>query len=251
VSTRIQEYIRTSAPRRRDTARVGPFLATFTPHNDNPYLNYAIPDAGAEPSATEVTGLVAAFRARDLRPRLEYLPGLAPAVEPALLAAGFAVEARLPLMICRPGEAVPQPVPSGVELLAPATDADLLAMLTAQHEAYRELTAPTAADVARTRATLADGGLAVLARDAATGEPAGGGVCDVIAGGAGELAGFGVREAYRRRGVGAAITGFLTAAAHSAGAVDVFLTPGGAPEERIYARAGFRTAGEVLHVSLG
>ncbi|MBV8933942.1 MAG: GNAT family N-acetyltransferase, partial [Kutzneria sp.] len=43
----VQNYVRETAPRGRETARVGPFLATFTPGTDHPMLNYAIPDNGA------------------------------------------------------------------------------------------------------------------------------------------------------------------------------------------------------------
>jgi predicted acetyltransferase len=55
--------------------------------------------------------------------------------------------------------------------------------------------------------------------------------------------------AYRRRGIAAAITSYLTAAAHRAGATTAFLTPGGDAEERIYRRAGYRTTDEILFMS--
>jgi GNAT superfamily N-acetyltransferase len=248
-SARIQAYIRTNAARGRDTERIGPFLATFSRTSTNPFLNYAIPDAGATPSTADAIGLINAYRARGRTPRLEYLPVLAPAVEPALLAAGFSVESRVPLMHCPPGERVDQPAPHGIELVAPETDDEIMAMITAQHEAYAEPAPPTWDDVTARRKHLAEGGLAVLARDTATGEPAGGGACDVILDGIGELAGFGVRERYRRRGIAAAITADLTRRAHESGAVTAFLTPGGEPAERIYARAGYRRVGEVLFLS--
>lgn len=248
-AARIQAYIRTNATRGRDVERIGPFLATFSPRTANPYLNYAIPDADAEPTASDAAALTDAYTRRGLKPRLEFLPGLAPAVEPALRAAGFTVEARLPLMECPPDTVVDPPSPAGVKLIAPRTDEDLLDLLTAQHEVYAEPTAPTAADVAGTRRTLELGGLAVLARDAVNGEPAGGGICDAIGDGIGELAGFGVRARYRGRGVGTAITAHLTRAAHRAGAVTVFLTPGGEPAERIYTRVGFRRIDEVVFLS--
>jgi len=250
-AARIQAYIRTNAARGRDTERIGPFLATFARTSTNPFLNYAIPDEGATPSAADAAGLIEAYRTRGRLPRLEYLPGLAPDVEPALLAAGFGVEARVPLMHCPPGTLVDQPVPAGIELLVPDTDGEHLALLVAQHEAYEEPAPPTADDVARRREHQAAGGLAVLARDTATGEPAGGGVCDVIVDGIAELVGFAVRTPYRRRGIGAAVTADLTRRAHESGAVTAFLTPGGAEAERMYARAGYRRVDEVLFLSCG
>jgi len=249
-AVRIQNYIRVNAARGRETEQVGPFLATFSPHTANPFLNYAIPDDGAAPTPGDVAALVAAYRRRDLVPRLEYLTAVAPEVEPALLAAGFAVELRPPVMTCRPGDAVPRPAPAGVELLTPRTDAEMLAMVTATHEAYGEPSPPTAGDARGVRDLLAAGGLAVLARDAVTGEPAGGGIATEIADGVTELAGFGVRDSWRRRGIAGAITAHLTQAAFAAGARTAFLTPGGEAAERVYARAGFRGGTEMLHIRL-
>jgi GNAT superfamily N-acetyltransferase len=246
----LQSYVRATAAKGRDTERHGPFLATFSRRTSHPFLNYAIPDAGATPAPDDVAALVAAYRRRDLVPRLEYFTALAPEVEPALLAAGFAVELRPPVMTCRPGDAVPQPVPDGIELLTPWTDDEMLAMVTATHEAYGEPATPTADDARGIRDLLAAGGLAVLARDAATGEPAGGGIATAITHGVTELAGFGVRERWRRRGIAAAITGYLTHAAFAEGAGTAFLTPGGAAAERVYGRAGFRADTEMLHIRL-
>ncbi|MGH3717456.1 MAG: hypothetical protein ACRDRI_01180 [Pseudonocardiaceae bacterium] len=47
--------------------------------------NYAVPGDGVDPTPDQVAKLIAAFTDRDRTPRLEYLPALCPAVEPALL----------------------------------------------------------------------------------------------------------------------------------------------------------------------
>src|SRR5947208_9833624 len=86
----IVAYLRASFAD-RNTKQVGPFLASFTPHDDNPYLNYAIPDDGAEPTDQDVQALIAAYAARNRKPRLEYLSELAPKVEDPLLRGGFSV----------------------------------------------------------------------------------------------------------------------------------------------------------------
>lgn len=115
----IQSYLRQAASRWRETQRIGPLLATFTPHDANPFLNYAIPDEGAVPTPAETAALIAAFQQRSLAPRLEYLPALAPSLEPILLAAGFVIEDRMPLMVC-PQEAWHDiPVPEGIEIIFP------------------------------------------------------------------------------------------------------------------------------------
>lgn len=248
MESRIQSYLRVAASHRRDVEQIGPFLATFTPHSDNPYINYAIPDDGAAPTAAEVATLIEAFELRDLQPRFEYITQLAPAVEPALLAAGFVVESRTPLMTCTPGQEQPQPTPPSIELILPTSDNELLGMIAAQNEAY-DAPPPDPEAVARMRANLADGQIAVFAREIATGESVGGGVCTVPYQGLTEVAGIGVRSAFRRRGVAAALTVRLTQAAFDAGVTLAFLMAAGEDEQRIYARAGFTTIGDVLHIS--
>src|SRR2546421_1398229 len=133
---RIQSYLRVAAPRGRDHEQIGPFLATFNREDDNPYLNYAIPDHGAEPDAGDVADLVDAYRARGRKPRLEYVPSLAPAVEPAVLAAAFTVEGRLPLMTYRGGGGAAPP--AGIELVDAKSDDELRGVAVAQWEAYGE-----------------------------------------------------------------------------------------------------------------
>jgi ribosomal protein S18 acetylase RimI-like enzyme len=248
VSALIQAYIRRTAANGRETEQIGPFLATFSPENPNPYVNYAVPDPDADPTADDVTALVSAYERRHRIPRLEYLPRLAPAVEKALLAGGFTVEARPPLMTCARGGETSAPVPDGIELLAPATDEELYGLLVAQHEGFGE-DPPADDSAAGMRRSLAGGMLAVYARDAATGAPAGGGVCIPISDGVGELAGIATRSRYRRRGIAAAVTARLTATAFAAGAAELFLTPGDDGAERVYGRAGFRTTDEVIFLS--
>ena len=231
------------------TEQVGPFLATFSPDSAGPYLNYAIPDDGARPSSSDVDALTETYAQRDLLPRVEFMAETAPAAERALLVAGWSVERRIPVMLCPPGSAVAVPAPAGIELVVPGTDDEVLGMLVAQHEAFGEPTDIPHAEVDKTRERLRAGGFAVLAREVVTGEPAGGGVAEAIVDGTTEVAGIGVRERYRRRGIGAAVTAFVTAAVHDAGARTVFLTPAGVPEQRMYARAGFAPTGDMVHLS--
>ena len=126
----VQSYLRAVAVTAYETERVSPFQAGFNLRSDNPYRNYAIPDDDARPTTQDVIALVEAYRHRGRRPRVEYAPAASPAVEAALLEGGFTVQARLPLMICRPGALRDQPQPEGVELVVPATDEELLAILT-------------------------------------------------------------------------------------------------------------------------
>lgn len=248
MEERIQAYLRIAASQGRDVERIGPFLATFNRHEENLFLNYALPDDGAEPRPGDVAGLIAAYERRDRTPRLEYIAQLAPAVEAALLAAGFVAEGRLPLMICAPGEERPLPTPEGIELIAPVADDELLGAVAAQNEAYGA--PPPAPEVVnRLRASLATGQILILARVAATGEPVGAGVCTAPAQGLSEVAGIGVRAQFRRRGVAGALTVRLAREAFAAGVALAFLMAAHETEARIYERAGFTRCGEILHIS--
>ncbi len=66
----LQSYLRANIS--ASAVRVGPFWVTFDEHDDNVFLNYAIPDDGTAPTAGEIAGLVAEFRARARVPRLVY-----------------------------------------------------------------------------------------------------------------------------------------------------------------------------------
>ena len=249
MDARIQAYLRGTAARRRETERIGPFLATFDSASDNPFLNYAIPDDGAQPSAAEVQALTEAYARRGLRPRLEYLPSTAPGVEDALCAGGFEAEGRLPLMTRPSDRVVEPPRPEGVELLTPWTDEELLGATAAQAEAFGGPPL-SAADAERLRATIASGGIAVAARELATGKIVGAGVCTPPADEVTELAGIGVQAAYRRRGIAAALTARLAQQAFAAGVTMAFLTPGDDGAGRVYERAGFEPTSLMLHIAL-
>jgi ribosomal protein S18 acetylase RimI-like enzyme len=247
VERRIQAAIRDDATRNREVERIGPFVATFTPGSRNPYLNYAIPEADGEPTAGDMAAFAEAFARRGYAPRLEYIPGLAPAVEPVLLEAGFAVEGRLPLMVC---ERRPESVaPEGIDVRVAVTRDDVRAAATAQNEAYGEPDPPSERWVDGILGNIAAGGLLVVAVDAATGEPAGGGACTAPHEGATELTSVGVRASHRRRGVAGAMVALLAETMLGRGADLVFLMAAGEAEARIYARIGFTEIGEVLHIS--
>ena len=152
------------APTGRDELQVGPFQATFHPKSTNPYLNYAIPRDAAEPTQPEVVALISAYRQRGRRARLEYVGDLAPRVEQALLARGFQIEGRLPLMAFGGSDIVKVQPPEGIDLVIPTTDEDLYAMATVQAEANGK-DVPDLGIVADRRTALDHGSLAMVARD--------------------------------------------------------------------------------------
>ncbi|MFF4244075.1 GNAT family N-acetyltransferase [Streptomyces sp. NPDC001822] len=248
MDTAIQDYARTLTLRSPDHYRVGPFTVRHNPGWELKFANYAIPDRGAEPTAQDLADLVAAFRERDRLPRLEFLPAWAPAVEPALLAAGFTVENRAPVMACAAeGLLMPKPV-DGLRVAEPVTDAEFTAAAAVQHTGFGGEGGPDDGEIAWLRAASEGGGVSALAT--VDGVPAGAGGCSVPVGGIGELAGLAVAGAFRRRGVGAALSAWLTRTAFARGFDAVWLEPGGPDVERIYAGIGYRRAGEKLNISL-
>jgi predicted GNAT family acetyltransferase len=90
----------------------------------------------------------------------------------------------------------------------------------------------------------------VLARDVSTGRVVGGGVATAPADGVSEIAGIGVLESHRRRGIAGAITARLAAELFASGVGTAFLTPGDDGAHRVYARAGFADTTEILHLSI-
>lgn len=228
--------------------QIGPFLATFSRHSANPYLNYAIPDDGAAPSLADVNALIAAYSVRGRQPRLEYVAKLAPAVEETLISVGFTVEGRLPLMTCTPGSEKLLPLPPDIELIVPVSEAELLGTAAPQHEAFTGA-APSPEDVETLRKTLAAGGIAVLApqqranlqvvesllcRQIRRQKSAVSACASLFAGGAGA----------------GALTARLLREAFDAGVAVAFLMAGHEEEFRVYTRAGFCAIGEILHISL-
>ena len=244
----VSAYLRASVTLARETVRIGPFLASFSSADPIRFLNYAIPDDGAVPTSADVAALTDAYHQRGRLPRLEYVPPAAPAVEAVLVAAGWGVEGRLPLMVLPASTPVDGEPPSGIELVAPASAADLQATVAAQNEAYGE--GPPGPDGgAGIGRTIEHGGRVVLARVTDGGEAVGGGLFSKPQDGVTEISAIGVRAPFRRRGIATGMVRWLAREARLVGATTVFLMAESAIEEGIYARIGFETVGEMLHIS--
>lgn len=243
LDLRLLAYLRAAALRRRNHERIGPFVVTFTSDNDNPYLNYAIPDDDIEPEAEQIAALIAGFEARRRRPRLEYIASAAPRLEPALRAQGFTVEARVPIMICLPGSERVSAA-AGFEVFAASADDDLRGAAEAQADAF----GGASRGPGGVRRALRYGGVVAAARDLGSGAIVAAGTAMPPVDGISELTSIGVREVFRRRGIAAALTALLTRQAFDSGVTLAWLTPGGTEAERIYARAGFAAVSEALHI---
>ncbi|QIJ60779.1 GNAT family N-acetyltransferase [Streptomyces sp. JB150] len=249
MDNQVQSFAVANLRRRPVVVETGGFVAGFDPDTDSPYLNYATPLPGAEPTGRDVAALVAAFRERGLLPRLEFAPEAAPAVEPALRAAGFGTEAVHTYLVCT-ADTLALPRSAGSPRVErPTTDAEYAALDAALAEAFGGVFAPSAEGAARLRRTQLSGGAVRFVR-APQGGCAGGASCSPPAEGTAELFGVGTRPAYRGRGIAAAVTAALTGAMFAQGARSVWLEYSGEGSRRVYERVGYRPQGTRLYLTL-
>ncbi|MGC4896720.1 GNAT family N-acetyltransferase [Micromonospora sp. DT31] len=249
MDVRIQQSVVVNLSRRPAPVEVGPFVIGLDPTTTSPHINYATPRPGTVVTAADVTALVAAFRAADRKPRLEYVTSCAADLEALLATAGFTVEARHTYLICVPGTLASPPVPEHLHLCEPGADSQRAALISAQNEAFGEDSAASEADVARLRHQQDAGGVAVMAVSD-DGTCAGGGGAAVPVGAVSEVAGIAVRPPYRRRGLASAITAEVSRRLFVAGTEVAWLEAGGEDSWRVYERVGYRPAGQRLYIAM-
>ncbi len=245
--TTVQSYLRAVAADDRQTLCTGPFDVFLDRDSTHPYGNYAIPRDGAEPSEDAVAEVVQVMQRAARVPRLEFLPATAPAAEEALLDYGFDVDLRTPLMTCARDDLAESVTPDGVLVRQLGPDAEreqIEGLMRSLSLAFEEPYDPSTTDSAASRFTRR---IAVVAY--ADEEIAGGGMSLEPIAGVVELVGIGVRDEFRERGIGGAITAELARLAFETGVETAFLTPGNEETARVYERAGFRAADEMLHLS--
>src|SRR3982751_3297496 len=140
MHARIQRYLRAVVAAEREPVDAGAFTLYLHPtEKQHPFLNYAIPDEGAEPD--DGSALVAAALERGLVPRIEAVEPCAPWVRDL---PGFEIELEPPLMTC----AQPVDLESPAELVLVQPGLPLVGpLLTALYEAFAE-PPPTAERIA-------------------------------------------------------------------------------------------------------
>jgi ribosomal protein S18 acetylase RimI-like enzyme len=236
---RLQAFLRATAAPNRDVVRIDPFTAFLHPGDPLKYLNYAIPDDGAEPTRDGIERLRASFRERDRLPRLEWVEEAAPRVASALEEAGMRSELRTPMMEVTRSELVEPDVPGAV--VAAVDDEDLREMSNLQRVAFGGQ--PLGEEETPSR----PGGGAVLAR--MDGEPVSAASWTRVVDAHSEIVGVATADRWRRRGLAGLVTAAAAKAAFEAGASTCVLSPGDETALRVYARAGFRPVATMLHYS--
>lgn len=250
IGPRLHANLRASAGYERQ--QVGPFLATFTPGTTHPSRNYAVPDDDISPSPAEIAALVDVFHERGLRPRLEYSTDAAPALEQRLVAAGFGVEARLPVWVYRRAERAPLCLPAGFSVADAVSDDDHRDAIMVANEAYGEaIGEPTRHHLEARHDMVRRGGAVAIARVLDTGAPVASGLYPIPHSGVTEVAAVGVVPAYRGQSLAAAMIVHLATRAIDHGVELVWLTAEHDLEAAAVATAGFRNSeSEMIHISL-
>ncbi|MCW2992127.1 MAG: acetyltransferase [Solirubrobacterales bacterium] len=228
--------------------RIGPFAA-YVHHERTPnYYSFAIPDPHAEPAAltAALAPLRAAYAERNRNARVEILEALNPELEAILLAEGWTLSVRMPVMVCPPAGYVAPPAAERVtvELVGPDSPDELVwGFLRAQRVAFRDETEITDEEVARWRARSAT---AFSAAGLLDGAIVGTALCTPIVAGTTEVGGVATPPEFRRRGIAAAVTAAALEAAFAAGAELAWLSAASDDSHRIYDRMGFEVAGTLL-----
>lgn len=234
--------MREIARQRYETASVPGLTLFFHPTDDLPFFNYAIPDGPLVLDLQAALSLLRAeFGRRGRRPRFEFVAEYVPALAPALLAAGFAEEARQQLMICTSDSWRSAPTAPGLEiaeLSQASTVEEMQTFLTLQRQGFDpESRNPSAEEEARRFLGTLGAGRAFVAR--LEGGPAGAGMYSSPLDGITEVVGLATLEPYRRRGIATALTAQAVSSALKGGVEVVCLTAADARAGRVYERVGF------------
>lgn len=243
---RVQRAIRAAAVSipSREHHPLGAFDLYVETVRPERWFTFGIPRDDATPGAADVQRLRERCLAHERLPRVECLPALAPAAVAALLDGGFTVELEGPLMTCTAPREAPPVEGLTLEWMGPSSpESSIRAFDRVQRAAFGD--PPAVVDVEASRKRMRRG-RSVLGR--LDGRPVATGVAVAPTERCAEIGGIGTLEPYRGRGVAAAITAALVAAAFEDDIELAFLTPGGPEAQRIYERAGFRGAGDFMHL---
>lgn len=260
---RIDAYLDAVPRSDTDVEEVGPFVL-FKGRSGRPY--YARPRHGLDDEIT-VADLGRLARRCDtlhLALEIEWVGELAPSLEVAARAFGLAIE-RYALLVMASDALVHAPGEEAIELVE-ADDPRLAAARAVADIAFstggtdvgkagaraRDELAPTVADavIERMRARIAAGlNITAVAVDSEAGVLATGAAQPV--GDLAEIVGVATLPAYRRRGLGAAVTSALVTACRRRGVRTVLLSAQSDAVARIYEGLGFQRVGSSLAASRG
>jgi predicted GNAT family acetyltransferase len=237
----LQKYLRFKASQHHEAIFLSPFIAYFHSTDPSENANYALPNiSGNSHLPEDLVRLQAMFKEHDRKPRLEFIEEAFLHLPPALRSAGWSKVEQSQVMICVP------------ETYRPAPEVLGLAITTLSHESGMEEilegldTNILGFDPQAERATLQDAEefrQSLILSRAFTArlydQPVAAGMFTEIHEGLTELVGITTLQPFRRRGIAAVLTAYMTLVAFQQGAIQVFLIAANAQAGRIYERVGF------------
>lgn len=237
----LQDYLRFKAQQHHEVVSSPPFTLFFHTTDSSPASNYAIPDAsGSSDLQDSLTRLLTIFTERARNPSLQFIEEVFMHLTTVPRSSGWSKVERSQVMICTP------------ETYRPAPDVLGLAITTLSHESSVEEicegldTNALGFDPQAERATIHEAeefrqdlilSRAFTAR--LQEQPVGAGMFTDIHEGLTELVGITTLEPFRRRGIAAALTAYMTQIAFHQGATLVFLIAADEQAGRVYERVGF------------
>lgn len=256
---RLQRHLRDGLRRAAPATRAGPFTCYLHPESNDPALNVAVPDEPTEGRRVPVMGeeaagyaavpeedaelgaviLKAHFSSNHRTPRVEFLDECHPKLGDVLKAHAFEEDARVPMLACTRDTWKQVDPPPGVRIepLLPGTSWDVAKRyLHVQNEAFK-LGMDVPAEGPRGFWSALSIGAGLLAT--IDGEAAGAGGITPNDDGLADVRGLAVRDAYRRRGLGAFLLSALGRIAQETGVEALLAIPDDEEAQRIAARAGF------------
>lgn len=245
----LQAQLHYAAALNLERVQVPPFACYFHPTETAEFANYAIP---LEPILTDPTAALAelkeAFQQRDRTPRFEYLEDFAPKLALFLEAAGFVEEMRSYLMACMPQTLQTPAMNNALIIRRLAQDEPVVvqqAFVTVQARCFGDENGPLAS-AAETAAFWQQFSGVSKFMACWEGEPVAVGSLTQAYEGVAEVAGIATLPSHRRRGIGTAVTRFISSYAFAEGLDIVFLTAGDAKAGRVYKQVGFQPWGSGL-----
>jgi ribosomal protein S18 acetylase RimI-like enzyme len=253
IVSRLQTYLRSKALYDgREWVRIPPFTLFFNPNVDHAYEGVAIPDE-FQPimgyPAEVVESLCEAFEARARVPFVRFLDAFAPGLPISLHLSGkgFRETSRLPVLACVPERLVHPPDVPGLTYVTVSNVSpldDVKDSLDVNSRGFDP--EPTRAEdrtAEKFRGGLVDS-FAFIAR--IEGSPVAAGMFTEIHDGMTELVGITTLEAYRGKGIGAALTAYMTRTAFESGVEIAFLIAATGDAQRVYQRIGYRVVANLL-----
>ncbi len=248
VAQRLQGYLHTIMQVGRESLVIGGLTLYLEGFDPDVGANYALPNRpnpNITPSAFERIERVSAKRAQLIC--FQWLDTYAPGLTKQLSGMGYVQQEALPLLVCQPGQLRPPAEGAALEFVVMNEEASLedlaehwninqrgfnpLPMLVEPNEVeyFRSTLTTSRAFTARLDGMGVSSGMYTDIRDGVT-----------------ELMGIATLQAYRRRGIGGALTAFATQSAFADGATLAFLTAASEEASRVYQRVGFGLVGDLV-----